>query len=68
MLVVGVLWPGLQVAETVKERRALYERHQVSRQLDQSRKSKKIGEPEEPVKWRRRPICTKNRKARQVSS
>ena len=34
MLAAGVLWPGLQGAETIKERRSLYERDQSSRQLD----------------------------------
>ena len=28
-----------------------------------SKKSKKIGEPGEPVKWRRQPICNEKRKA-----
>ena len=35
MLAAGVLWPGLQVTEIFKERRALYERQQFSRKLDQ---------------------------------
>ena len=35
MQAAGVLWPGLQVAKTINERRALYERDQISHQGDE---------------------------------
>ena len=70
MQAAGVLWPGLQVYKTIKERKALHVRdrvrHRSTGHRSLSSKKQNIGEPVEVARWKRRGTCTKKAKASQV--